>query len=276
MYPIIGNYYSFSQLSGNEKCLICLQSLGDQEYIGKLECGHNFCFECISNWSKSSSTCCTCRQSIHSIYKITRMDITKALEFQEDQKFKYLNKPVLRTSIYPQTIIPIPSCFSYLSSINKNENEVGILTNICYVKRQIQRISTDGDEIYASQVFFHENNIELMNECQTDEVCDDCQKPGLLLICDGCNSNHHLDCQSPKLTSIPDGLWICNNCEIEKNQLNYSNSEFINDRQQKQSLRLATSTSTINLDLVENEKDKKEDALPRKRKSSNRDIRKKK
>jgi hypothetical protein len=264
MSYIVGNYYSFSELSGDEKCIICLQSLGIQNCIGKLECGHNFCFNCIFNWCKSSSTCCTCRNPFKQIFKIQRMDLLKAIEFQKEKISESLNKPVLRHTEF-KTMITIPKSFSSLytssskltsikTSIKMTEskdcteacdsykfkNDVGILTKICYVKRQVQRISTEGDDVYAAQIFLQDQDnfyndvldeteerqdlqIQDREEVQEteiqqqeteeiehteqnkekNEVCKLCLKKGLLLICDGCNSLQHLECVSPKLTCIP-------------------------------------------------------------------------
>jgi hypothetical protein len=194
MSHIVGNYYSFSELSGDEKCIICLQSLGIQNCIGKLECGHNFCFHCIFNWCKSSSTCCTCRHPFKQIFKIQRMDLVKAIDFQKKKILESVNKPVLRHTEF-NTMIPIPKSFSLLSlssskstliktteSENFNEgcdsykfkNDVGILTKICYVKRQIQRISTEGDDVYAAQIFLQDQD-DFYNGLQETEERQDLQ-----------------------------------------------------------------------------------------------------
>jgi hypothetical protein len=294
----VGNYYSFSELSSDEKCTICLQSLGIQNCIGKLECGHNFCFYCIFNWSKSSSTCCTCRHPIQQIFKIQRMDLSKAIEFQKQKILEKLNKPVLRHTEF-NTIIPIPKSFSLLLTLSskttstkttesddslacisyKYKNDVGILTKICYVKRQVQRISTEGDDVYAAQIFLQDQDdfyngleeseerqnlqiqdreelqeteiqqqeteeiqdIEQNKDKEENEVCKLCFKKGLLLICDGCNSLQHLECVSPRLMCIPEGLWLCTVCEEEKNNLNFKEkSTFIQHKQTKQTTQIAS------------------------------------
>lgn len=45
-----------------------------------------------------------------------------------------------------------------------------------------------------------------------DDVCNACQCPGLLIVCDKCSSNYHQDCLVPPLKDIPEGEWFCPKC----------------------------------------------------------------
>ncbi|CDK25393.1 unnamed protein product [Kuraishia capsulata CBS 1993] len=46
------------------------------------------------------------------------------------------------------------------------------------------------------------------------EVCHSKERQHRLLLCDGkdCDKMYHLDCLSPQLTSVPKGLWFCEDC----------------------------------------------------------------
>ncbi len=46
--------------------------------------------------------------------------------------------------------------------------------------------------------------------CKTNNYGND----NLLIMCDGCNSNFHIDCLVPKLLSIPIDQWFCDFCKL--------------------------------------------------------------
>ena len=48
-------------------CSICYEDIKLQ---GKIECGHEFCFGCIEQWSKKENTCPLCKQRFTSIRKV--------------------------------------------------------------------------------------------------------------------------------------------------------------------------------------------------------------
>ena len=37
--------------------------------------------------------------------------------------------------------------------------------------------------------------------------------PDKMLLCDGCDRGHHMYCLKPKLKSVPQGDWYCNDCK---------------------------------------------------------------
>ena len=43
----------------NDQCSICLDTYVNQS---RLECGHTFCFQCLSDWSKKKKACPCCRK----------------------------------------------------------------------------------------------------------------------------------------------------------------------------------------------------------------------
>lgn len=44
------------------------------------------------------------------------------------------------------------------------------------------------------------------------EVCRFVNRPGHMLLCDNCNTGWHIDCLTPKLPRVPDGVWACPYC----------------------------------------------------------------
>ncbi len=50
----------------------------------------------------------------------------------------------------------------------------------------------------------------------TADACRVCDKPGFLLICDGCDSVYHPRCHRPMVRQIPSGEWYCRQCSPRK------------------------------------------------------------
>lgn len=44
------------------------------------------------------------------------------------------------------------------------------------------------------------------------EVCRFVNRPDKMLLCDNCNTGWHIDCLTPKLTAVPEGVWACPYC----------------------------------------------------------------
>jgi len=55
-----------------------------------------------------------------------------------------------------------------------------------------------------------------MKTAWKDSYCSVCQDGGDLIICDGCNSNFHMECVNPPLTAVPEGNWFCHSCQYRK------------------------------------------------------------
>ncbi len=49
-----------------------------------------------------------------------------------------------------------------------------------------------------------------------NKYCSVCEDGGLLVICDGCGSNFHMECVEPPLTAVPEGSWFCGSCKHTK------------------------------------------------------------
>ena len=44
-------------------------------------------------------------------------------------------------------------------------------------------------------------------------ICRRKTDPEKMLLCDGCDRGHHMYCLKPKLKSVPQGDWYCNDCK---------------------------------------------------------------
>ena len=55
-----------------------------------------------------------------------------------------------------------------------------------------------------------------LKEQWNDQYCSVCQDGGLLIICDGCRLNFHMECVEPPLTAVPEGNWLCGSCKHTK------------------------------------------------------------
>lgn len=44
-----------------------LRPLGHPVDVGKLQCGHAYCFSCIDKWSHTTTHCCLCKQPFRHI-----------------------------------------------------------------------------------------------------------------------------------------------------------------------------------------------------------------
>jgi len=49
-----------------------------------------------------------------------------------------------------------------------------------------------------------------------NRYCSVCDDGGDLIICDGCNSNFHMECAKPRLSVVPEGNWLCYSCRYTK------------------------------------------------------------
>mmetsp|Transcript_25433 Transcript_25433/g.31175 ORF Transcript_25433/g.31175 Transcript_25433/m.31175 type:complete len:363 (+) Transcript_25433:16-1104(+) len=50
-------------------------------------------------------------------------------------------------------------------------------------------------------------------------VCKKPDRPGSIILCDGCDDEYHMYCLSPPLLSVPDGEWFCDNCMDDRSYL---------------------------------------------------------
>ena len=227
---ILGSFFSAEDAGGGENCTICRSKLDETDVIGKINCGHSFCFECISMWCATSSTCCSCRASVSEIRKMQRLPIAKALEFQE------LRKAIHSKLRSGNAMVPLPILPSSSSST------VAILVDIYLIHRQVQRAVSDEDELLAIRIQLEEEGAEAdaaeadvgLVDSSPADACSVCKDGGLLVLCDSCSSLWHLACVAPPLPSVPEGLWICGLCEKDFLDLKFeSKAAFVRERQIK-------------------------------------------
>ena len=278
---ILGSYFCDSDIGlTGDKCTICLHALNElehDEYIGKVaSCGHNFCFTCISTWCESSSTCCACRAPVDEILKIQRMSVSEALQFQARRRADISKRPRLRSSeLFESRMVPVPTTAS-TSTDSVSTISVSLLVGISIVARQVQRAPIDGDQQLALQVHLEEealasasasnqvaedigrdDDIGRLDALPTD-VCNACKDGGLLILCDGCNSLWHLGCVH--LQEIPEGLWICASCELQRADLSVPRAEFIRLHQVKlASLAAAQAAAQASVQLLDTKEDEDEE-----------------
>jgi hypothetical protein len=106
---------------------------------------------------------------------------------------------------------------------------------------------SDEDELLAlrfqqeEEGDFHEDDVGLVDSSPAD-ACSICKEGGLLVLCDACTSLWHLGCVAPPLSSVPEGLWICGNCEKDFVELKFeSRAAFVRERQIKLSSKAVSS-----------------------------------
>ena len=84
---------SKSKKSDGPTCSICLLEDIPDDKVAKTDgCTHQFCYECINNWTKKcKNTCPNCNSTIKEIsYKDSKgKDQTKVLEIHEDSEDEY-------------------------------------------------------------------------------------------------------------------------------------------------------------------------------------------
>ena len=66
-----------------EECSICLEQVAPE--AGVLDCGHKFCFKCISEWARQSTLCPLCRAKSGAIRKMYRSFETGEVVRLEDR-----------------------------------------------------------------------------------------------------------------------------------------------------------------------------------------------
>ncbi|KAK6588389.1 PHD domain protein [Cryptosporidium xiaoi] len=52
------------------------------------------------------------------------------------------------------------------------------------------------------------------SECSSCTVCGENNKKNLQVLCNICSRPFHIACLNPKLSRVPKGIWICNDCNI--------------------------------------------------------------
>ena len=67
------------------ECVICMEDKRDANFVGILNCKHDFCFDCIENWAKHENTCPLCKVAFTSISKQVGVNKAKADQEREER-----------------------------------------------------------------------------------------------------------------------------------------------------------------------------------------------
>jgi hypothetical protein len=86
------------------------------------------------------------------------------------------------------------TCYTYYLSTFKQSDDYRVLKVICEQER-MDDIGTNGNSL---------------------DACAVCGDGGRLIICDGCEGEYHVGCLRPRLRTIPEGHWECDECVDRK------------------------------------------------------------
>ena len=86
------------------------------------------------------------------------------------------------------------SCFTYYLSTFKKSDDYRILKVICAEER-MDEVGENGNGV---------------------DACAVCGDGGSLIICDGCEGEYHMECLRPRLRTVPEGHWECDECVDRK------------------------------------------------------------
>ena len=84
--------------------------------------------------------------------------------------------------------LPIKVCHTYYLNTYKQTCDYRLLKTVCIDKRESKNSDLEQD------------------------ACAICGDGGNLLICDECEGEYHLTCLQPRLKSVPEGRWECDEC----------------------------------------------------------------
>jgi hypothetical protein len=86
--------------------------------------------------------------------------------------------------------VPMKTCLAYYLGTFKASDSYRLLKTVCCEER-----------------------LERLEDLEHGlDACNICGDGGSLLICDGCEKEYHMACLRPRLASVPDGDWECDEC----------------------------------------------------------------
>jgi len=135
------------------------------------------------------------------------------------------------------------SCLTYYLGTFKKSAHYRVLKTVCVEEREAKMAKS----------------VHGVDECA---VCGD---GGSLIICDACEGEYHISCLVPRLQSVPEGSWDCDECvnrkfvaaheRIIKHSKLYEPVKTSNKRR-----KLAVAGAGTDVDTMENEQDEANDA----------------
>lgn len=221
-------------------------AVAEQQYrlndLGELQCGHRFCFDCISQWADISTTCCLCKTAFRSIAK---------LQWQWSWRSEGDGAP---TRLHPYMLMSILAAASAGGNDAVAESLLGRWTRVDTYHRAVRRQHTAAheaeDAALAVALAAAEDDSETEALMVLDDADDDagedemgdghdwrCRQCGRddddarLMLCSACDAPWHTVCLTPPLTEVPEGHWCCPPCEtVRSSTLEYAGlpiSEFV-------------------------------------------------
>lgn len=59
-------------------------------------------------------------------------------------------------------------------------------------------------------------------------ICEGTDNDDSMLLCDMCDEGYHTGCLDPPLEGIPDTIWLCPNCKVPEDQVNFFLNSVVN------------------------------------------------
>ncbi len=180
-------------------CPVCRDELDNVEDVGRLGCGHAYCLDCILKWADVTNHCCLCKAAFSAIRHVSR-DVTRQQGAGAATRPRLRSVVIKRVDAKRQRIVGM-----------EDEDE----------RLAIEMGEEEGDGEYAAE-YEQEGDGEPEQPGAASAVnwhCKECNKDdndAELLMCDACDSPHHMRCHDPPLAAVPEGLWLCSVCELEK------------------------------------------------------------
>jgi hypothetical protein len=178
----------------------------EENSAGVLPCGHAYCYECIAQWAGVTNHCCLCKSEFSGI----------AL-----WKFTFLDGGAGRgTTGYGEAL---PEALGD-APLRPREAALRLHNTVpVAMKRQREPDAEAEDERYAHEVAEEEGHHLSYGEGEDEEMegeedwtctkCTTAHNPELLMKCDGCDKGWHTYCLDTPLDAVPEGLFVCGECE---------------------------------------------------------------
>lgn len=222
-------------------CTVCREDMANVSELGRLPCGHVYCFDCIKDWSKVTNGCCLCKKEFFAIRRVVRL-----LAPASTVSFG-TGTAAVRTGVPRYCRTDMYKVHAKVQRIAGMEAEDAALAAELQAE---EGGNPDGDDEdlqdegagYAYRANYEEMTDQDVQDAEDNWECrvckgkdDDETTPNRLLMCDACDSVTHMACLPDPLTRFPDGLWLCDECEVD-GAIEYSHlsrPEYIQMRQEK-------------------------------------------
>lgn len=162
----------------NEECSICLTNIIN---IGKLNCDHKFCYDCINHWSATNGLCPLCRQLIthvndvqlnkHNDFFITDDIVIMGNNISTDGSYM-LSSNYITTSSNGNNLT-IGNTLTITGDVTLN---VSNIVNNSNIQTSSINLGSTGDHIYLDnnemKIFANENHEHLVKQADADNNSD--------------------------------------------------------------------------------------------------------